>query len=1060
MRLLLFSVLIGLSINLFSQGQNNLWYFGGDAGLDFSSGTPIADTNSVMHASEGSITVCDSAGNLLFYSNGENVYDQTHSIMLNGWGLLGDYSTTQCAVAKLPGSDSIYYFFHPEEAGYLDGLRYSEINMNLNGGLGGVTANKNVLLTTPVCEKVTIIKHQNNIDYWVITYLFGTNRFHSYLLTASGIDTIPVMSDVGTVVSSNVQTAGPIKVSPDGSRIALTHYLALGMELFDFDRITGRVSNQLDLSSFLSSSFINPYGVEFSPNGNLLYISTSSSLYQLNLLAGSDTAIFNSMINISHSASYYLQLGPDNKIYNSNHSSTSISVINDPNNIGLSCNFVSGNISLSGRQCYAGLPPLNDFYNVFTYSNLCLGDSTAFELSVSIADSVLWDFGDTLSAGNNNSTILTPKHLYTNVGNYIVSLLIYNGGVTDTIVKTLHISPIPVFNLGTDTSLCAGDVLTLTSSPSNGNFLWQDNSENQSYTVLDTGLYWVENTLNGCYFSDTISINYNQLPNVTILSFSPDTVCDNEGLIVLPTGLPSGGSYSGNGITGIYFDPNTAGLGMHDIIYTYTDSNSCSNNDTTSLTVNATFSFTNNDTICQSDSILLGGLYQTLSGTYYDTLQSVNSCDSIITTTLLVNPIFNFSQNDAICQGDSILLGGLYQKISGTYYDTLQAVTSCDSIISTTLVVNSTFAISHNDTICQGDSILLEGSYQTLNGTYYDTLQTVNGCDSILSTDLTINSTYIFNENQSICSGDSLFIYGLYQNTAGIYYDSLQTINGCDSVLSTTLALNSIYAINQSNSICQGDSILIYNNYQNTTGIYYDSLLTINGCDSILSTTLTVTPIHNLNVNSSICQGDSIFLGDSFQTAAGIFIDSLQTLNGCDSIITTTLTINPIPNVNISLFNPDTLCFNASSVILPTGTPSGGNYTGAGVAGINFDPAIAGIGIHNIIYTYTDTNSCVNRDTTIITIDACTGINNSTSDFGILIYPNPSTGLFTIEKPNNLNKEVQIRVLDATSKLIVENTISLGKQKIEVDITTYSSGIYYLQLQVEEEVFVKQILKK
>lgn len=89
-----------------------------------------------------------------------------------------------------------------------------------------------------------------------------------------------------------------------------------------------------------------------------------------------------------------------------------------------------------------------------------------------------------------------------------------------------------------------------------------------------------------------------------------------------------------------------------------------------------------------------------------------------------------------------------------------------------------------------------------------------------------------------------------------------------------------------------------------------------------------------------------------------------------------------------------------------------------------------------------------------------TGIDNITSDFGILIYPNPSTGLFTIEKPSDLNKAVQIRVLDATSKLIVEKIIPVGKQKIEIDITAYSSGVYYLQLIVDEEVFVKQILKK
>jgi len=81
------------------------------------------------------------------------------------------------------------------------------------------------------------------------------------------------------------------------------------------------------------------------------------------------------------------------------------------------------------------------------------------------------------------------------------------------------------------------------------------------------------------------------------------------------------------------------------------------------------------------------------------------------------------------------------------------------------------------------------------------------------------------------------------------------------------------------------------------------------------------------------------------------------------------------------------------------------------------------------------------------------------NDFGILIYPNPNNGLFTIDKPLGLNKKVQIKILDATSKLILEKTIPISKQRLEMDITRYSKGSYYLQLIVEDEVFIKQILK-
>jgi len=385
-----------------------------------------------------------------------------------------------------------------------------------------------------------------------------------------------------------------------------------------------------------------------------------------------------------------------------------------------------------------------------------------------------------------------------------------------------------------------------------------------------------------------------------------------------------------------------------------------------------------------------------------------------------------------------------------------------DSAHSNVVVTNfsaSSHQLSLSDSICVGDSILLYGVYQNSAGIYYDSLQTVSGCDSVMSTTLSINTGFSSNQNQSICQGDSILLYGIYQNSAGIYYDSLQTINGCDSILSTTLTVNSTFLFNQDQSICQNDSILLYGVYQNSAGIYYDSLQTINGCDSLYSTNLTVNVVFSSNQSESICEGDSILLYGVYQNTAGVYYDSLETISNCDSILSTTLTVNPLPTVTLASFNPDTVCIDAALPVLPDGTPVGGTYTGTGVSGTNFDPQLAGAGTHDIIYTYTDGNLCANSDTSVITVDVCTGIESMRSDFGILIYPNPNSGLFTIEKPTDLNETVQIRVLDASAKLIVEKSIVEGQQKIEVDITAYSSGLYYLQLTVGEEVFVKQILK-
>src|SRR5690606_17281632 len=260
-------------------------------------------------------------------------------------------------------------------------------------------------------------------------------------------------------------------------------------------------------------------------------------------------------------------------------------------------------------------------------------------------------------------------------------------------------------------------------------------------------------------------------------------------------------------------------------------------------------------------------------------------------------------------------------------------------------------------------------------------------------------------------------------------------------------------------TICNGDSILIFGNYQKLPGIYRDTIPSAIGCDTIHSMYLTLNPSYILNQNQEICQGDSILIYGSYQYTSGFYYDSLQTLNGCDSVLSTTLIVNPLPNVTLTNFNPDTICSTTNAVDLPNGSPSGGVYTGTGVSGGTFDPNIAGIGTHSVFYTYTDINSCINSDSTFITVEQCVGIDDLANDFGVLIYPNPNTGLFTIEKSSELDKEIRVNLLDATSRVIIDKLIPKGQQKIEMDITSYSKGVYYLQLTVGKEVYVKQILK-
>ncbi|MBI2259442.1 MAG: gliding motility-associated C-terminal domain-containing protein [Flavobacteriia bacterium] len=362
---------------IIAQGESKNWYFGYNAGINFSSGTAIALNNSAMSTDEGSASISDANGNLLFYTDGVTIYDRNHNIMQNGTGLLGSPSSTQSGVIiQKPGYTNLYYIFTTTLIGQMDGLRYSEVDINLNDGLGAVTANKNILLHTPTCEKITGIRHQNNVDIWIVSRDVNASQFRSFLITQNGVDPTPVLSNIGLYISENQSLeAGQMKAYLGGKKIATATYSNGVFELFDFDNQTGTLSNAIELSGTSGAA----YGVEFSPDGSKLYgsVATGSfigyppteNLYQWNLCAGTGSAgdIIASMQVVFSGATTdqglaSMQLAPDGKIYVARYhgvpgsESQFLGVINNPNELGILCNYVDEGFFLGGQTSSMGLP--------------------------------------------------------------------------------------------------------------------------------------------------------------------------------------------------------------------------------------------------------------------------------------------------------------------------------------------------------------------------------------------------------------------------------------------------------------------------------------------------------------------------------------------------------------------------------------------------------------------------------------------------------------------------------------------------------------------------------
>jgi gliding motility-associated-like protein len=456
-----------------AQRENNIWYFGNKAGLDFNSGNPVNLTDGQIFTIEGCAAISNISGQLLFYTDGRKVWNRNHQIMANGSGLRGHASSTQSAIiVPKPNSNTIYYIFTTSERADSNGICYSEVDITLNGGLGDVNANKNIQLFAPTCEKICAVKNLTDGTYWVVTHGYENNTFLAFKIDSAGVSTSPVISNVGTFVGSinpledyNVQ--GYLKFSSSGSKLVCVNTY-INVELFDFDIQTGQINNPIIVNRASQHRYC--YGAEFSPSGNILYLSSSLSssieqniIYQYNLLS-SNISASETRINATNARGVgALQLASNCKIYIANSSTTlgnrSLYVINNPDILGVNCDFQSSNVPLSGK-CWVGLPQFIEYSTcknrTIINDDICIGGSTTFSLGGSEnITTALWRFGD-----GNTSTNINGQNNYNAAGTYIVSGDFTTPTGNFSISKQITVPENPVANTPEDITLCGQTNLT------------------------------------------------------------------------------------------------------------------------------------------------------------------------------------------------------------------------------------------------------------------------------------------------------------------------------------------------------------------------------------------------------------------------------------------------------------------------------------------------------------------------------------------------------------------------------------------------------------------------
>jgi len=326
--------------------------------------------------------------------------------------------------------------------------------------------------------------------------------------------------------------------------------------------------------------------------------------------------------------------------------------------------------------------------------------------------------------------------------------------------------------------------------------------------------------------------------------------------------------------------------------------------------------------LCAGDSTWFNGAWLSASGVYTQVLPATNGCDSVITLNLLAEPSILVPRTLTVCAGDSVFAGGAWQLSAGVYVDSFTAVLGCDSVVQTTLLLNNAYNDTLAVSLCLGDSAFLAGAWRSLPGLYSDFGTTVAGCDSLVTFALSFRPLSVQNQILEICSGDSAFLQGAWQTSAGLYRDTLLNALGCDSIVTSTLDVLPAYVLDLDAFLCFGDSVFAAGAWRTTSGLYTENGSTAAGCDSIVRTLVTVLPVSASVVNVALCNGDSLFVGGAWQHSAGTYLDNLSTVAGCDSVVQVNISILPVSVRNV----PVLLCDGDSAFLAGQWVSSAGVY--------------------------------------------------------------------------------------------------------------------------------------
>ena len=493
-----------------------------------------------------------------------------------------------------------------------------------------------------------------------------------------------------------------------------------------------------------------------------------------------------------------------------------------------------------------------------------------------------------------------------------------------------------------------------------------------------------------------------------------------------------------------WINGNTYTASTDTVTTTLSAANGCDSIVTLDLTINSPVTSTEVVTACGSYTWIDGNTYTSSDTSASITLIASNGCDSVVNLDLTIIPPSNGIDSVTACGSYTWIDGNTYTSNNSTAVDTLTGSNGCDSIVTLNLVIANTYATTDVITACSSYTWINGNTYTASTDTVTTTLSAANGCDSIVTLDLTINSPVTSTEVVTAC-GSYTWINGNTYTSNTITTDTLIASTGCDSIVTLDLTINSPSIATETVSAC--DFFTWINGITYTSNNNTDSVLFIasNGCDSILYLNLTI-----LQSKSSI---DSVEACNSFTWINGVTYLSdnnnasvtFTAQNGCDSVVYLDLTIS---NINTSVQSSgDTLVAPPNQTFYQWMRCETGSYSPiAGATSNTFTPTSKGqYAVRIVNGACTDTSSCV----------FFSGLGMNESKLSIKIYPNPSKGILNIKSDILF---IGIKIYDSSGREVFDSKIEQPSEEISLNLENLKSGFYSIQLIGEERVYSETLI--